>query len=143
MLYLRLGRQRRIVQPGIGRPSLSRSCSPGSVARADRLLSSTETDSVLRYDAATGAFRGAFVAAGSGGLDQPRRLGLGPHGNLYVASFMSDQVLCYDGATGAFLEVFVDAGSGGLDGPHHLAFGPDGTTSAPSTSTPLTLRRPA
>src|SRR4030095_1817570 len=98
MLYLRQAGSVESCSRESDGPSLSRSCSPGSVARADLLLSSTETDSVLRYDAATGAFRGAFVAAGSGGLDQPRGLGLGPDGNLYVASFMSDQVLCYDGA---------------------------------------------
>jgi len=82
-------------------------------ARADLLVSSTETDSVLRYDATTGAFRGAFVAAGSGGLDQPRGIARGPDGALYVASFFTDEVLRYDGTTGAFVDDFVAAGSGG------------------------------
>jgi DNA-binding beta-propeller fold protein YncE len=94
-------------------------------ARADLLVASSGTDSVLRYDATTGAFRGAFVAAGAGGLDQPRGLATGPDGALYVASFFTDQVLRYDGDTGAFLGVFVAAGSGGLDGPTYLVFGPD------------------
>ena len=71
-------------------------------ARADLLVASSETDAVLRYDAASGAFRGSFVAAGAGGLDQPRGIAVGPDGELYVASFMTDEVLRYDGATGAF-----------------------------------------
>ena len=77
-----------------------------------------DTDEVLRYDGSTGAFLGAFVSAGSGGLDDPTGLAFGPDGNLYVGSFFDrvDQVLRYDGATGAFLDAFVSAGSGGVDG---------------------------
>ena len=95
-------------------------------ARADLLVASSETDAVLRYDAVSGAFRGSFVAAGAGGLDQPRGMAVGPDGALYVASFLTDEVLRYDGATGAFVDAFVAAGSGGLNGPTHLTFGPSG-----------------
>lgn len=106
-------------------PSLLCLLAAARPARADLLVANSEKDSVLRYDEATGAPRGAFVAAGSGGLDQPRDMAFGPDGALYVASFFTGQVLRYDGATGAFLGVFVAAGSGGLDGPHYFAFGPD------------------
>jgi glucose/arabinose dehydrogenase len=98
----------------------------GPDARAALLVSSSNTDSVLRYDDATGAFLGVLVTAGSGGLDNPRGLALGPDGSLYVGSRETDSVLRYDATTGAFLGVFVAAGSGGLNGPEDLAFGPDG-----------------
>ena len=39
-----------------------------SIAGADLLVSSDPTNSVLRYDQTTGAFLGAFVTSGSGGL---------------------------------------------------------------------------
>jgi streptogramin lyase len=94
-------------------------------AAADLLVSSWNTDEVLRYDDSTGAFLGAFVSAGSGGLGAPRGLTFGPDGNLYVNSFGTDQVLRYDGSTGAFLDAFVPD-VGGLGGGSDLTFGPDG-----------------
>src|SRR4051794_111794 len=54
--------------------------------RLDLYVSSAQTNSILRYDSATGAFLGAFVASGSGGLDHPGGLTFGPDGNLYVAN---------------------------------------------------------
>ena len=44
-------------------------------------VSSTYTDSVLRYDADTGEPLDEFVAVGSGGLDGPDGLAFGPDGN--------------------------------------------------------------
>ena len=41
-------------------------------AAADLLVLSNDTNEVLRYDGGTGAFLGAFVSAGSGGLDGPQ-----------------------------------------------------------------------
>ena len=58
-------------------------------AAADLLVLSNDTDEVLRYDGSTGAFLGAFVSAGSGGLDEPSGLAFGPDGNLYVGSFIA------------------------------------------------------
>src|SRR5262245_8006277 len=51
-------------------------------------------DSVLRYDATTGAPAGVsgqpgdavFIASGSGGLDNPSRVVFGPDGRAYVSS---------------------------------------------------------
>ena len=57
------------------------------------LVSSRFNNSVLRYDETTGAFIDAFVASGSGGLDNPDGLVKGPDNNLYVASFNSNSVL--------------------------------------------------
>ncbi len=82
------------------------------------------SDEVLRYDGATGAFRGVFVAAGSGGGHNLSGLAFGPDGDLYVASTNNSKVLRYDGATGAFLGEIVPARSGGLARPVGVAFGP-------------------
>ena len=87
-------------------------------------VSSANTDSVLRYDGATGAFIDMFVPTGSGGLLGPRGFRFAPDGHLYVASSANDTVLRYDGTTGAFWGIFVTAGSGGLDGPTFLGFEP-------------------
>jgi hypothetical protein len=95
-------------------------------AAADLLVGSVLTDQILRYNGSTGAFVGAFVPAGSGGLDAPSGLIFGPNRNLYVSSAGSARVLRYDGSTGAFLDAFVPPGSGGLAGPSGLIFRPDG-----------------
>ncbi|MBO1351009.1 MAG: hypothetical protein EBE86_028245 [Hormoscilla sp. GUM202] len=62
------------------------------------LVSSANSDEVLRYDATTGFFLDVF--ASGGGLDNPFGLTFGPDGNLYVSSSLTDQVLRYDGTTG-------------------------------------------
>lgn len=107
----------------------------GSGTGLDLYVSSAHTDSVLRYDGRTGDFLGAFVAAGSGGLDEPVGLTFGPDGNLYVASssFGSDGprgVLRFQGPSGTspgtFIDEFVSSGAGGLATPLGILFGPDG-----------------
>jgi glucose/arabinose dehydrogenase len=104
------------------------------------LIGSVGTDQVLRYDGQTGAFRDAFVAAGSGGLSAPVDLVFGPDGALYVADANTAQVLRYDGQTGAFRDAFVAAGSGGLQFPDSLVFGPDGALYVSSVGTAQVLR---
>lgn len=94
------------------------------LARADLLVTSAGTDSVLRYDAATGGFLGTFVASGSGGLDEPKGIVVAPNGDVLVSSFNTDQILRYD-STGAFLGALPNA-SGALMGPFQLALGPGG-----------------
>lgn len=95
-------------------------------AHADILVGNTLGNSVSRFDATTGAYLGAFIAAGSGGLVSPDALTYGPDGNLYVSSGdnTSGQILRYDGQTGAFLGVFNQGD--GLARPYGSAFGPDG-----------------
>ncbi len=92
-------------------------------------VGSLNTNEVLRYDGATGAFLGAFVTAGSGGLVRPAVQGLifRPDGRLYVASRDSSSVLRYDATTGAFLDTFVPSGSGGLSDPKGMIFASDGS----------------
>jgi hypothetical protein len=90
------------------------------------LVTSFNTDRVLRYDPVTMSFVDAFVPAGSGGLDGPSGLDYGLDGYLFVVSQRTHSVLRYNGQTGAFVDVFVSGGSGGLFWPAGLAVGPDG-----------------
>ena len=83
---------------------------------------SSDTNEVLRYSGATGAFLGVFVSAGSGGLINPRGLVFGPDGDFYVASYNSSAVLRYDGATGAFLGTHVRAQQRRARSPGELLF---------------------
>ena len=111
-----------------------------SASSSDLLVGSFNTNEVLRYDGGTGAFLGAFVTAGSGGLSGPGWLVFGPDGNLYVVGSSPGQVLRYDGHTGAFLGVFVAAGSGGLSNPLGTVFGPDRNFYVSSSGTKEVLR---
>jgi streptogramin lyase len=86
----------------------------------------TQPGAILRYNGQTGAFIGAFVAPGSGGLLTAQQCVFGPDGNLYVADNDRGQVLRYNGKTGAFMDAFVPVGSGGLINADGLVFGPDG-----------------
>ncbi len=95
---------------------------------ADRriLVSSAGDDRVAEYSSA-GAFVGNLVRPGSGGLDAPAGMALGPDSSLLVVSRASASVLRYHGGSGAFLGVLVAPGSGGLTSPFGIAFGPTGT----------------
>jgi hypothetical protein len=72
-------------------------------------VSNTNTDSVKRYDALTGAFVDDFVPPGSGGLRYTHALTFGPDGNLYMVSDGSNEVKRYNGVTGAFIDTFASA----------------------------------
>jgi streptogramin lyase len=85
-------------------------------------VSSYQTNQVLRYDGATGAFVDVF--APGGGLDLPWGITFGPDGNLYVSSYNTNQVLRYDGLTGDFIDAFTSGRQ--LISPTGLVFGPDG-----------------
>ena len=95
-------------------------------------IGSENTDEVLRFDSATGAFLGAFVAAGSGGIDGPHGLTFGPDltgdavPELYVTGRNSGNVVRYDGVTGSPLGEFDTSGAGSLSWPEGLTIGPDG-----------------
>jgi sugar lactone lactonase YvrE len=89
-------------------------------------VASFSQDRVLRYDGATGALIGEFVAPGSGALDGPDAgMGFGPDGRLYVPSFNNDRVLRYEADTGAFVDAFVVAAEG-LSRPRMLRWRGDG-----------------
>jgi len=94
-----------------------------SAGQAEILVSSSGTDSILRYSDTTGAFLGALVPSGAGGLDDPRGLTVGPGNLLYVASRGTNTVLRYDALSGAFIDSFANAALSSLT---DLAIGPDG-----------------
>jgi sugar lactone lactonase YvrE len=79
-----------------------------------------------------------FIAAGSGGLNAPRDMVLGPDSNLYVAS--SAGILRYNATTGQLIGTFVASGSGGLTGSYGVAFGPDGNCYVSSSGTDAVYR---
>jgi uncharacterized delta-60 repeat protein len=93
-------------------------------------------NTVKRFDAATGAYEGTFVASGSGGLLGPRGLIFGEQHNLLVANQnvgtvgIGGEVLRYNGQTGAFIKKVVpDTDThnpydprGMVRGPHHSLF---------------------
>lgn len=92
---------------------------PSTTAAQELLVADSLTDSVRRYDPATGAFLGTF--ASGGGLDAPFGLAYGPDGNLYVSSFVTNKILKYSRATGTFLGEFAS-----VSRPYDLALGSDG-----------------
>lgn len=93
-------------------------------AQSDLLVTDSVHHSIKRYDGTTGAYEGDFVAAGSGGLNDPFGITYGSDGSLYVASEGTRQILKYNGQTGAFSGVF--ATLPGTNNPGHIKFGPDG-----------------
>ncbi|MGD1984053.1 MAG: DUF2341 domain-containing protein, partial [Chromatiaceae bacterium] len=104
------------------------------------------SDRIHKFDPATGAYLGVFVASKSAGLDGPAGMEFGPDGNLYVASNFSQEILRFDGLTGAPIGTgplagkFVTAGSGGLNEPDDITFGPDGDLYVTSFNTDQVLR---
>ena len=95
------------------------------------LVSSFDSNSVLRYDEWTGAFVDTFVPKQSGGLREPMGVVYGPDHNLYVASGLEPNngtghkdVLRYNGSTGAFLDNFADDNQ--VTSLRAILFGPDG-----------------
>jgi DNA-binding beta-propeller fold protein YncE len=95
------------------------------------LVTSFDTDNVLRYEAGTGVFVDEFVRHKSGGLNQPAGVIFGPHDdNLYVSSGYYGGpgqlrgVLRYNGTTGQFIDEFTEPGH--LEKVNQPLFGPDG-----------------
>ena len=62
-------------------------------AHANLLVSSFATNQVIQYNGTTGAFIGAFVTAGTGGLSGPMGLAYNG-GNLFVAAPYGDLAVC-------------------------------------------------
>lgn len=95
----------------------------GSASAADLLVSSAQSNQVLRFNGATGAPLGAFVAPGANGLAGPAGLAFNSVGDLHVAAGGPDAVLRYDGLSGAAIDAFATTD---MDQPAGIAIGRDG-----------------
>ena len=98
-----------------------------SAAEPRLLLTNTAASNVVAYSQSTGNFLGELIPAGTGGIDDPDTLTLGPDGMLYVSSgttIATSAVLRFDPDTGAFIDTF--ASGGGMFRPYGITFGPDG-----------------
>jgi DNA-binding beta-propeller fold protein YncE len=87
------------------------------------LVTSAGDARVVEFDHRGGYVRD-LVAAGSGGLEYPSALALGPDRSLLVADRDTNSVLQYHLDTGDPMGHFVEPGAGGLAAPYGLAFGP-------------------
>jgi glucose/arabinose dehydrogenase len=85
----------------------------------------TDNSNVLRFDGATGAFKGVFVPSFAGGLHHVGGMVFGPDGNLYVVSQNTGTVLRYEGPGGTNPGAFLGTVVSGLSSPVGLLFGPD------------------
>jgi streptogramin lyase len=138
-LWVSLGKARRIVTAVLFAFLGSVSFRTEQVlAQEFFLVPSGSTDNILRYSD-SGAFLGAFVASGSGGLNNPRAVISGPDGNIYVSQGTgpTDPIRRYDGHTGEFIDIF--ASQGGIS-PFGIVFGPDGHLYAASFSSNNVVR---
>lgn len=95
------------------------------------LVDNREGRNILRYDAETGAFIDVLVKAGSGGMNVPYGMTIGPDGDLYVASTHTEtypspdpRVLKFDSYTGEYLGTFASDPKMILS--NSVAFGPSG-----------------
>lgn len=108
-----------LVPTGATAPALP-SAGP-AVPNGDLFVSSSGTNSVLRFDGSTGAF--VATAASGGGLNGPRGFTLAPSGALLVCSFGTDEIIAFDPSTGMNLGVFVNET---VNDPEASALGPNG-----------------
>jgi hypothetical protein len=106
-----------------------------SAAAGDSLYIGDGNDNtVKRFDAATGAYEGTFVASGSGGLDGPRGLIFGESHDLLAVNQnvfttgIGGEVFRYDGQTGAFINKVV------ADTDAHNPYDPRGVVRGPQHS---------
>lgn len=93
------------------------------VFREGMLFVTSETaDAVYRYDASTGALQAYEIHPGTGGLDEPIGLAMGPDGDWYVSSGSQDAVYRFDGLSGLFKEFAVPPGTAGVTTPVFVTF---------------------
>lgn len=74
-------------------------------SHGDLFVAGWLSNSVARFDLASQTYR-PFIASGSGGLNSPFRVGIGPDGNVYVSGVdqqnnLASAIFRYDGNTGA------------------------------------------
>ncbi len=82
----------------------------------DLFLAAAGSGEVLRFDGFTGAYKGVFIGAGTGGLTSPSAPGIGPDGLFYVGDTVLNQELRFD-ADGNYIDVLADHADSGLTEP--------------------------
>jgi len=112
---------------------------PAPARAGEILVAGFTSDSILRFDQATGDFIGG-LAAPLGLINGPLAARVGPDGLLYVASETANAILRFTGDTFQYLDTFVPAGSGGLNGPTGLAWAADGSLIVSSFNSDSVLR---
>lgn len=95
-------------------------------AEAALLVASGMSGEILKYDENTGDFIETFISKGTGGLQIPLSLEIGPDENLYITDVGDNTVKRYNLQTGDFIDALVASGSGGLTAVEGLAFDPNG-----------------
>jgi WD40 repeat protein len=75
---------------------------------------SNTSNTVLRFNASTGAFIDTFLPANAGGVGQYADMAFDAGGNLLVTSATGNSIYKFNGATGSPMGVFVTAGNGSL-----------------------------
>ena len=66
-------------------------------------VTSSGTDSILRFNGSTGAYVSTFVSSATAtsiGMKYPNNMHFGPDGNLYVSDFTTATILRFNGITG-------------------------------------------
>jgi DNA-binding beta-propeller fold protein YncE len=116
--------KRALILLGLIAVGMSAVPAPSDTVNPYILVSGYNSNNVLKYDAATGSFLGTLIPAGSGGLNAPEGMAVGPDGYLYVSSSDTPSIKRYNLSTGAFVGNF--AVGSGLQYPRGITFGPDG-----------------
>ncbi len=103
---------------------LAASSASAQTVLQDLLVSSRDTNALVRFDGETGAFVDVFVAPGAGGLRATQEVLLDHSGDLIVSGRGSSSILRFSRQTGeprgSFTSGYV------LDAPTKMSWGPDG-----------------
>ena len=106
----------------------------------DLIVSSWNTNELLRFDLISGEFKGVFSSDPI--LDGPGNMVIGPDNRLYVGNFGQggdgNAILRFDENTGQFIDEFVSSSL--LVAPDGISFGTDGRLYVVSTETNEVLR---
>jgi len=69
-------------------------------------VSSSNSNSIQRFDAQTGQFIDNFIPPSSGGLNNPQEIIFGPDGHMYITGFGNPSIKKFDVETGQYLGDF-------------------------------------
>ena len=97
---------------------------PGSLGW-ESYVSNNQRDTVTRHAWSSGAYIADLFSTGTGGLQRPYDIALGPNGDLFVtSSFGATKIVRYNGRTGALIGTFISDAT--LNTPSGITWGPDG-----------------